>query len=572
MRPTALLLALALLAAPALADDEKPSLRDVQKRHRAAFKKLKIPSAAKLRATIEGRLPKGVVTRAAPFTTLINSLLRPFEARMKEREKAVAALAGHPAQKVGKLLLGTMKTLADEDGALAREVRAVEAAYAEVYNRGFMESGEKDRKTRKAAAVQIPFYRRIMARNTEVRDAVGDALATMRKPADLAWLAGEASKASEPGFRREAALALARIGGAEARAAVARIAREDERPGVRLSALAALMRFPVREVIGEVIAALGDPAWEVRALAVRIAACANLVPATGPLIEALAKEEGRLVTDMDAALGVLTGVRMGGDPDLWKKWWSEHREEVEKKGAELSAEGAFDEPLGSVETWMDPDREDAGEKDPRATASFYGITTNSRRVVFIIDISRSMETPAGAIPAITGGAPNPYDAPRGKSRLAVAKWQLHRAIHELPKEARFNLIVYSESYRVWRPDMSTAKPGEKKKAHAFIDGLKQNGTTNICDSLDRALAMAGVPPPLPGKDAGELEVDTIFLLSDGDPNRGRITDFTELLEDVAARTSAARIVIHTVGIGETAGSTFLEELALVTGGRYVGFK
>ena len=572
MRSTALLLALALLANPALADDESPSLRDVSKGHRTAFKKLKFPPAAKLRATIEGRLPMGVVTVATPFTALINSLLTPFEARMKEREEAVAALAGHPAQKVGKLLLGTMKTLAEEDGALAREVSAVEAAYAEVYNRGFMELGLKERRTRKAAAVLIPFYRRIMARNAEVREAVGDVLATMHEPADLAWLAAEASKAKEPGFRREAALALARIGGDEARAAVARIAREDERPGVRVQALAALMLFPVREVIGEVIAALGDPAWEVRALAVRITACANLVPAVGPLIEALAKEEGRLVTDLDAALGVLTGVRMGGDPDLWKKWWSEHREEVETKAGKMSAEGAFDEPLGPIEAWLDPDREDVAEKDAKATASFYGIVTNSRRVVFIIDISRSMETPAGRIPSITGGAPNPYDAPRGKSRLAVAKWQLHRAIHELPKEARFNLIVYSESYRVWRPDMSTAKPGEKKKAHAFIDGLNHNGTTNICDSLDRALAMAGVPPPLPGKDAGQLEVDTIFLLSDGDPNRGRITDFMELLKDVAARTSAARIVIHTVGIGETAGSTFLEELAVLTGGRYVGLK
>ena len=151
-------------------------------------------------------------------------------------------------------------------------------------------------------------------------------------------------------------------------------------------------------------------------------------------------------------------------------------------------------------------------------------------------------------------------------------WQLHRAIHDLPKGARFNLIVYCESYRVWRPDMVVAKAGEKKKAHSFVEGLNRNGTTNICDSLDRALAMAGVPPPLAGKDAEELAVDTIFLLSDGDPNRGRITDLADLLDDVVSRTAASRVVIHTVGIGEAAGSTFLEELALLTGGRYVGFK
>jgi len=529
LRSTALLLTLVLLAAPAPADDESPTLGEAKKLHRSAFKQLRFLPAAKLRATIDGRLPMGVVTVATPFTALINSLLEPIETRMEEREAAVAALAGHPAGKVGKLLLDTVKTLAEEDRALAREGSGAEAMYAVVYNRGYLELGVKGRRTRKAVAVLIPFYRRIMARNAEVRSSVGDALATMRDPADLAWLAKEASRAKEPGFRREAASALARIGGNEARAAVARIAREDERPGVRISALVALMRFPVLEVTAEVIAALSDPAWEVRALAVRITACANLVPATGPLIEALAKEEGRLVTDMDAALGVLTGVRMGGDPDLWKKWWSEHQKEVEAKAAGLTAEGAFNEPLG-------------------------------------------LENPAGAVPSITGGAPNPFDAPRGKSRLAVAKWQLHRAIHELPKQARFNLIAYSESYRVWSPEMSTATPRDKKKAHAFIDGLNQNGTTNICDSLDRALAMAGVPPTLPGEDAAELAVDTIFLLSDGAPNRGRVTDLTELMEDVDSRTAASRIVIHTVGIGEAAGSTFLEELALLTGGRYVSFK
>jgi hypothetical protein len=93
LRPTTLLLALILLAAPALADDESPSLSQIQKRHRTAFKKFSIPSAARLRATIEDRLPKGVVTQAAPFTTLVDSLLEPFEARLKEREEAVVALA-----------------------------------------------------------------------------------------------------------------------------------------------------------------------------------------------------------------------------------------------------------------------------------------------------------------------------------------------------------------------------------------------------------------------------------------------------------------------------------------------
>ena len=57
-----------------------------------------------------------------------------------------------------------------------------------------------------------------------------------------------------------------------------------------------------------------------------------------------------------------------------------------------------------------------------------------------------------------------------------------------------------------------------------------------------------------------------------DPNRGRVSDLKALLEEFVARNVRGRVVVHTVGIGEAAGSTFLKELAKRTGGRYVGFK
>jgi hypothetical protein len=70
----------------------------------------------------------------------------------------------------------------------------------------------------------------------------------------------------------------------------------------------------------------------------------------------------------------------------------------------------------------------------------------------------------------------------------------------------------------------------------------------------------------------ELGPDTIYLLSDGNPNRGRITTLSDLLRKVTRWNLLSRVVIHTIRIGEAAGSSFLESLAKATGGRYVGFK
>jgi len=179
-------------------------------------------------------------------------------------------------------------------------------------------------------------------------------------------------------------------------------------------------------------------------------------------------------------------------------------------------------------------------------------------MIFVVDISRSMLDPSGAKPAAATGRKNPYKVPAGGSKLDIAKWQLHRAIHDLPKAAVFDIVVYSESYKVWAPELMQATPRNKKKAHAFVERLKGNGTTNIADSLDKAFALLGA--------------DTLYLLSDGDPNRGRIADLEALLADTTARNRIRRLVIHTVGIGEAEGSTFLKELARRTGGRYVGFR
>lgn len=560
-------LIIALAALPAAAD----GLGELKKSHAAAFKPLRLKKPSQWEQEIVPRLPQGIVIEAAPFHALVKKLLEPYDPVHGRRISVLRRLAKAESPEVGRLVQSAFKTLEKEDAEWAKRVRGVEAAYAEVYNRGYMESSESARRTRKAAAVLVPLYRTLLARNGEVADAAVDALASLKAGDGFAWLTGPALSGG-PALRAAAARALARIGGDDARSAVARLAVRDADPSVRIRALASLPAFKTSLIREVLVDALADPAWEVRALAIAICVRAKLVEAAGAMIGALEKESGRLRRDLDEALHALTGVRMYGDLGLWKNWWAANREAIQKKAKALEESGAYDKALGPVEGWEDEDAgaEGVDEKKRKGnTSAFYGISTQSKRILFVLDISRSMQDAAGAKPAApVRRKKDPYPAPRGSSKLDVAKWQLHRAVHALPKDAVFNIVVYSESYKVWTDEMTAASKGNKKKAHKFVDQINGNGVTNIGDSLDKAFELAGVG----AAKRKELALDTVFLLSDGDPNRGRISDLNALLRDFVARNRLTRLVVHTVGIGEAAGSSFLKELAKRTGGQYVEFR
>ena len=551
------------------ADDD---LRAVAKDLKQAFRALDLPPTARLDEDLRGRLPEGIVTEAGPFDTLVGRLLEPHAERLAARKDALARLVPHASPEAARHVAAAFKVLEKETEKLAKRLTMVEVAYAEVFNLGYMSASETERRTRKAAAVLVPFYRTLLLADAALVDDAADVLAGMSDGENLAWLAGPGLAESQAPFRAAAVEALGRIGGEAAREALVRVLAEDRVSTIRSRALAALFRWPVRAMREALLAALGDPAWEVRALAVAACRRARLLDAVGPLILALAREEGRLRTDIDDALHALVGTRLYADLQLWTKWWTENREEITAKAREREAAGAYDEPLGPVTSWTEPAgvEEERPEERRGGTTTFYGIETRSKRVVFVVDISFSMDQPAdGTSPGGMGGGA-PHGGGSSKTKLAMAKEQLRAAIESLPDDATCNLVVYSESYAVWDEEMALLKSRSRKRLDAFIADVRSNGTTNICDALDRALELAGASPlGLPGK-ASELAADTIFLLSDGDPNRGRISRLDALLDDFWRRTARARIVVHTIGIGEAAGSTFLRELARRTGGRYVG--
>ena len=541
----------------------------------------RLGSPGKVEKDAVALLPGGMVIEAGPFDQAMKRLLDPVEARMALRERAMGEAGAAPAAvaDIGKAVAGMEKENAD----FAARIAAVEASYAEVYDAGYMESGEKVHRARKLAAVLIPLYRSLALRNAAVAARAPGALARSKDPARQQWVISGFADGS-PAVRAAAAGAAGLLGGGRDAALLAPLQkslRDDAVPAVRAAALAALLRWNLALVKDDVVAALTDPAWEVRALAAAACARGKVLEATDALVRALEKEGGRLQKDIEAALRALHGVGFEGDAALWRRWLEENRASVEERTKAAAASPDRERPLGPPQSWEAPaaggregdgPAEDGKPRNP--TSSFYGIDTTSRRVLFVVDISKSMEEPAVARPPTVTGGKDEFASPKGNSKIEVARWQLHRAVAALPKDAIFNIVVFSESYKSWQDAMVEASPAAKAKAHAFVEGLKPNGVTNIADSLDEAFDLAGAGPlAVPPKGAkGGLAVDTVFLLSDGNPNRGRFSDLPALLEDAVARARASRLVIHAVGIGEVAGSEFLKSLAARTGGRYVGFK
>jgi len=141
---------------------------------------------------------------------------------------------------------------------------------------------------------------------------------------------------------------------------------------------------------------------------------------------------------------------------------------------------------------------------------------------------------------------------RKRSRLDEARSQLTRVVAAMPEDCSCNLIVYSTIAKgVW-DRLRPAKPQHKQELQKWVDGLKIGGSTNIFDALELAFH--------------DPEVDTIYLLSDGQPSSGAIVNMDALADEVRRWNHSRQIVIHCISIGEE--SPLFKRLAAESGGQY----
>lgn len=285
----------------------------------------------------------------------------------------------------------------------------------------------------------------------------------------------------------------------------------------RMLGLAMLMEMDSPAAVTYAQRYMKNRAWELRSLSYRYLTKCRDVTSIPMLIDRYGREEGRLAYELDKALFVHTGTKCWNAQN-WNKWWRAnnvgfalpHPESVKGGGSTTGGQ----------------------------TISYYDIPLVSARIAFIVDHSGSMGAKVGT--------------DQKRNRLMAAKEQLRQVIGALPKTHKVNMIPFQTKVgRVWR-ELKVLNGGNRKELLEEIEKVKLGGGTNTYGAL-----MAAMEDP---------EVDTIYLLTDGVPTAGEITDSEEILDAVLRQNRTRQIVIHCISIGMK--SELLMDLAALTGGQY----
>lgn len=304
-----------------------------------------------------------------------------------------------------------------------------------------------------------------------------------------------------------------------------------------------------KEIIDVLVPRLKDPYRQIVVAAARVLGRTKSPTAIEPLIEALKDADGQAQIEVNKALIALTGVDKHGDPEAWKFWWSANREAV------------------LAGTYKPSPAEQSGQ-EPAGTTTFYGIPVTSKRVVFVLDRSGSMAAktswkPEPDVPTgPDGGGP---EKPKGSRRMDIARYELNKVLRQLPDGAAFNIVFYNDLVEVFSPTMVKLTKESRIRAAQFIDSVEPRNATDIYEALMKALALAMTPDRKLSKEG----VDTIYLLSDGEPTAG-VTNTDELRKKILAANAPCKVAIHVIALEPTPPSaTFLRALAAENHGQYV---
>jgi len=278
--------------------------------------------------------------------------------------------------------------------------------------------------------------------------------------------------------------------------------------------------------------ALGHAQWSTRLTALNALASMRTTESVGWMIAQMQSEEGRMLHEFADVLFELTGQPFRTSKGSWRGWW-----EGEGKTAEL---------ISPSELRKRRKEEEDRRLKQVTSVEFFGIRIISERVAFVIDVSGSMTEMLRAR----------YVGEKGETRMTVAQRELQRCIDGLATKALFNVIAFNSGVDRWLEDgIAGSTPENRNEAKEWVARLGAGGGTNIYDSLREAF--------------NDPEVDTIYLLSDGEPSAGTHTDPGIIREHVRKWNENRNVVIHCIAVGGSL--SILEWLAEDSGGTYIKF-
>ena len=230
------------------------------------------------------------------------------------------------------------------------------------------------------------------------------------------------------------------------------------------------------------------------------------------------KLSGLLLAQTHELLVAMTGAVFRADqPAEWRAFWEAERAKIA----------------------VAPKRDPKAKSSPGTAAStFCGIPVTGTRVVFVVDLSGSMQWPMDE------------DDGAGKKkrsvRLDFAKRELKRACDVLPANAQFNLVSFNGNpkAKAWKDDLVPANDKNRDAFKKYVDELRADGGTNVWSGMETALKIKS----LVYGSRYETTIDEMFVVSDGAPSVGDVQDPLEILRLVRESNRWAGVRINTIFI------------------------
>jgi hypothetical protein len=495
--------------------------------------------------------PAGMLPRARALAAF-GSVAR------KESERHIDK---HPDALVRSFLLGGILEELVEEGGLRNLERVLDW-----FRLSF--TGNEQALTEALRSLYEPKHqRRTLRKLTDKRRTVAERLPLLRGFAPIPGGAVDelvvalVEAADEPEMRSAAIEVLGDRGG-EDQASMLKTMAKKGKPEVRASALEALLRLPNEAAEAEKkvrrlaksrkakerrIAAqaldrggvgpvdvlgflLEDPDAEVRQAAFASALERREKVVVAVLIERLAHEQEPLLSEVHRVLRLLTGEDFGNRPHGWRSFWK-------KKGATFQLPTA-----GKARSQY---RERESELGRRERDSLYGLKIEGDRIAFLLDVSDSMK----------GFSETRRDGKRLQmvSRLDILREQFAGALRGLPDGKWINLYFFGSTVESFRPELVELDEDSRAEALRFASRVTTLGATALYDALEQVF--------------DDRKIETIYLVSDGRPEGGKIDDPDRLLAAVRKWNRRREVRIHCVCL-YVISFPFLEELASSTGGQY----
>jgi uncharacterized protein with von Willebrand factor type A (vWA) domain len=155
-----------------------------------------------------------------------------------------------------------------------------------------------------------------------------------------------------------------------------------------------------------------------------------------------------------------------------------------------------------------------------APSQAFGIDLTGKRIVFVLDVSGSMEykdevSPSGVVysrarDAVTAKLPDYVrgmvgaEIDKRTTKLAAARRALADGINLLDNSRHFQIVLFSNAVKDWQREPVKATAENKAAAIRFLDGLATNGGTSAKAALEHAMRIPGV--------------DQMVFISDGRPS------------------------------------------------------